>query len=486
MRYNLILCSIVTLIFSVFLTVVPAFASVEVGVDVPPNPSDKYYDSRCEYVYGSTIEYGGRYFGSYVACNIEPSYYGTFIANAVPNGSSWLMRSYAFVDVTNRSDYLFQLYVYSVYQNSSMNLIGWGEVRDSSYDYNHFLTVDDRTYLVVVSNPSLPDTFNVSNVTNYYNDNIEYLDDEYWTSLTDRDIFDKCVNFDHPAIIGEYDASIPCLVRADVSFSNVTVRETVDNNGDIVPLTQAGQIAGIVSPFTNKGFLTSEYAVDYKVFFGMTTCKTVPVNEVVNTESFTLTKYNGGLSLDIFNQASVDWVADNYSVGKFRENPGRKRVSCNVIVVNARLRRKSDGAYGDWYTIGVNNLGYNDNSYHIDYNGYYKPLSQGYSGITSGTNDNPMGEFDDSLTSQYNPSTSITANDVSLGTSENGGVLQQGGVLDLITANGDTNYDNILDALGDVPQLFGVVFGFFPPYVLAFIGTAFILLVSIGIVKILI
>lgn len=489
MKYNVFLLSITSLIFAFLLSVVPAYA-VEVGGEVPPNPSTLYYDDGCSYVYGSTIDYNNRSFGSYIAMNREPEFYGTFIAKTVSssNGHSYLMRSYAFIDVTNNSDYLYQLYNYGLYQTNSMASVGWGDVLDSSYGYNHFITVDNKRYLVVNSNTNVSDDFVVSDVANYYNDTVQFLSDKFWTDLTDRQIFDLCVNFDHPQLIGEYDSSIPCLIRADVSFSNVTIRQTDGLGGNLEPLTQAGQISGIVSPFTNKGPLTSDYVIDYQVLFGMATCRTLPVNQVIATDILTLTKYNGGLSLDIFNQASIDYVTEKYAVGKFFEGSNKLKVSCNVISLNARLRRKSDGAYGDWYSIGVNNLGFNDSSYHVDYDGNYKPLSQGYSGIVSGSVQTilPSADFDDALTSQNAPSTAISVNGTSLGTSESGGVLQQGGIMDLITATGETNYNNILSYLGDVPKLMGVVFGYLPPFFISFITTAFVLLITIGLIKMLV
>lgn len=477
MRYNIFLCGFAVLIFSVLLSVVPSYA-VEVGVDSPPNPSDRYYDTRLEYIYGSTIEYNNRFFGSYVALKYEPTYYGSFIAKSVNSSAShgYLMRTYAFVDVTNTSDYLYQLYVHSVYQIDSMSSTSWGDVRDSNYDYNSFFTSEGKRYLVVYSNSSLPDDFDVVEVTNYYNDTVQFLSDKYWVNLTNAEIFELCKNFDHPQLIGEYDSTIPCLVRADVAFSNVSTSDS-----DV----KSGHVVGIVSPLTSQGVLTSDYYIDYQCFFGYVTCQTSPYYKDLDYKVYSVMKYNGGVDLSLFNSDVLSWTESTYN--PFTSGAKSLKVSCNTISINMRLRRKSDGAYGDWYSVGINNLGFNESSYTISGDGY-KPVSTGYSGIVNGSSQTivPTSDFDDLLTTQNNPSTTISANGVSLGTSEGGGVLQQGGVIDLITATGDTNYDNILSYLGEVPKLIGVVFGYLPPFFISFITTAFILLVTIGIVKVLI
>lgn len=474
MKYNVILLSLATLFFSVFLSVVPSYANVEVGVDVPPNPTDISFDDRCEYVYGSTIYDGSKYYASYVASNEDTTIYGSFINIA---GVNKLFRSYVYIPITDNS-YLWQNFAVGYTNANNFTSVAWGSVRDSSYQYKTIVNIDGVQYLSINTNTLLPNDISLSEVE-FFNDSVQLLENE-WSSYSETDIFNLCKDFDHPQLIGEYDASIPCLIRADVSFSNVTLAETD------VPLVQTGHVEGFVSPLTNKGVLTSEYVVDYQVFFGYLTCKNTPFYghvQQLDSDFYSFWKYNGGLDLSIFNDTVEAWTRD-----KWLPFPSAMvRVSCNTISINARLRRKSDGNYGDWYSIGVNNLGFNPDSYSVTGSDYI-PKSTGYSGIVSGATQTltPTADFDDLLTTQNAPSTSIIANDSSLGTSESGGVLQQGGIVDLITATGDTNYDNILDALGDVPQLLGTVFGFFPPYVLAFIGTAFILLVSIGIVKILI
>ena len=469
MRFNVMLCSIATLIFSAFLSIVPTYA-VEVGVDVPPNPTNISFDDRLFSVVGSTAFDGSSYYASYIASNYEPTYYGSFINK---NGVNKLMRTYAYVPTSN-SNYLWQLFTVNYLNSSSFSTVAWGSVRDSNYQYQSTITIDGVTYVVMSTNVLLPNNVDFS-VLEYFNDSVQLIEGE-WSDYTDSQIFELCKNFDHPAIIGEYDSSIPCLVRADVSFSNVPT-----SDDDVL----AGHVVGIISPFTNQGALTSDYYIDYQCFFGYITCKTVPFVAELDTKLYSSIKYNGGVDMSLFNSDVLNWTETTYN--PFRSGSGSVKVSCNTISLNMRLRRKSDGNYGDWYTVGINNLGYNESSYSIR-GGNYNPVSTGYSGIVSGSVQTivPTADFDDLLTSQNNPSTTISANGTNLGTSEGGGVLQQGGILDLITSTGETNYDNILSYLGDVPKLMGVVFGFLPPFFISFITTAFLLLVTVGLVKMLI
>lgn len=483
MKFDVLLCSIATLIFSVFLSVVSVFAYGEENPPYPP--STLPYEDLTFYFGSSLMDSNGRTYGIYCAFDRTPSYRGVFL-NPRSDGNFDLVACACFPYDTSLA------WTYCRYNNTT-SPESWRSTLDHFYGLSgyemgeySFTAPDGIRWIVLYNNTvSVPSSF-VDNPI--YGDYIQILTEHLSTA---SEWYEACHDYVPPTIIGEYDSTIPTLKRADVSFSNVPTSITTLSGMSVVPSVYSGHIVGIVSPFTSQGLLTSDYYVDYQVIFGYSTLKMRPYIKEIDKKYYTAMRYDGGLSLDIFNDEVYAWTEDTYI--SLLNPTGDLRVSCNAISINARLRRKSDGSYGDWYSIGVNNLGYNESSYeqsagNIVLGDGYTPLSQGYSGIVSGSEQTltPTANFDDLLTNQVNPSTSITSNDVSLGTSNNGGILQQGGILDLITADGETNYNNILDALGDVPQLFGVVFGFFPSYVLAFIGTAFILLVSIGIVKILI
>lgn len=476
-------------IFFAFVVVIVSFTlssvKADYGEENPPYPPSTLPISELTYYFGSSLmDSNGVTYGIYRAFDRTPSYQGVFLnPRADGSGNFDLVACACF-------PYDSQLTWTRCAFNNTTTSESWRNTLDifyglSSYSQGEYSFTDsDGIRWIVLFNDSVivPSSFVNNSV---YGDYIQPLSSHLSTA---SEWYEACKNYVPPTVLGEYDSTIPTLIRSDVAFSNVPTSIT-NALGDTT--VYSGNVVGIVAPFTTSGVLTSDYYVDYQVFFGYSTVQTRPYIKELDLQYYSTMVYNGGLDLSVFNDNVLAWTESNYS--SLRNPSGNLRVSCNTISINARLRRKSDGNYGDWYSIGVNNLGFNEDSYNQSSSNFvindgYTPISQGYSGIVSGSNQSitPTADFDDLLTSEASPSTSISSNGTSLGTSTDGGVLQQGGVLDLITATGETNYDNILSYLGDVPKLLGVVFGFLPPFFISFITTAFILLVTIGLVKMLI
>lgn len=462
-----------TLLFS-FVFATKVFAEIVPSDEQsPPQPSTSNLQISNPYIIGSTVEIDGIYVGRYIASNYQPTFYGSYLT--IRNGSPYLViSSYYQVGVGGSlsiTDLKYQMFLGSDYQSNpiwSQNLVSWGQVSNqpTNISTSAYQTFNNGIiYFVREEYWAIPS----SNFSEYqtFGDSVQILDIN-WSSLTDQEKFNYAVNFSHASLTTYYDPSIPSFVKSTFYVN----RTPVSSNNSLItyPL-----VTGTLDTLLSDGstFDLSIYFIDIIAestagtwrFSGNLQSGTA-TSKLIDSTTFYYSKYNGNsLDLSLFNTQ----LLRDYSRLSLPSNS--TSIVPNDVVFNVRLRRKSDGCFGNWLVLSLDKTGYGNRD-----QGYN---TNALTGISSGASNNatPTTNTDSSLTSNANINVTFGFDDTSLGTSNGMSRLVQNGTFQAV------DIGSITSVFGQVPQLFGAVFSFLPPFVLQFIALAFTTVVAVAIIK---
>ena len=478
MKINTFFCGFTAFIIFALLSFVPCFAVVPDDNSCPPNPPSSGYSSSNVDCVGTTAYYSTNnvYYCGYIACNYPIDYYGSFITTSYGEPQ---MRIYAYIrvgvgGVFDRTDITWQTIGRDIITGGLSPLTPWGNF-DWSFQYKTIESYNNSIQYLKVSNTvSLPHNVDYDSYS-YFNDVVQFLEKDF-SEYTEQDIFNLCLDFSHPSVIGVYDDTVPSFTKANFNFSNI-----IDDNVDKVAANR-GVISGELQSLLSDGtqYTSSEYFVDLRtsIKYNLSVMggnEYSPILTLAQSQTFSHSYYGqNDLDLTTFNDMYHDDML-LFVRGVPSAPPGRVRiVTADSITLNVRLRRRSDGNYGNWLVVKADNVG------DSVWNGREQPVSSGVSGIQYGSEplEGSVSTIDSGLTGQTGVKVNFTVDGSALGSSSNGSRIYEGG------GNHSTvDVGAITQSVKSVPQLFGVVFSFLPPEILLFISVAFVTLIAVAIVK---
>ena len=451
------------------------FAYVDVNEDnSPPFPNDNNLLVGDNYIIGTSNNYNDNWQGCFIASNQAPAFYGSFYTIDSSRPRLHVCAFYQIGANGNWHDTTLELqgfsatsfaYTSNIWTSSS----AWGRVFNKDYNWfssNVYTYNNGINYYYADFSCDLSSQLD-SNSYTWFNDSVEILSVD-WYNLSNSQIFQKCVNFSHPTIMGVYDNSVPTFISADLHANKVSISDSMCDT-----LSLSGQLNNVLSDgntFDSETYVIDSLAsLEFGLWqFGGSWQSGDAFSKCIKTYNFNYSIFNlSNLNLDLFNGSFRNTV--NNDIPSFSGSD--KYLTPNNLVLNFRLRRKSDGNFGDWFVLDMSDLGYGNRS-----TGY---TTSANSGIVTGASNfqNASSQIDSELTENSNIKVSFDFNGTSLGTSYGKRLYEGGGY------NSSVDIGRITTNFGQVPQMFSVVFSFLPPFVLEFIAMAFVTTVAVAIVK---
>lgn len=469
MRYNFILCSLTSVIFSLFLFVVTSFGA-DYPSNNPPFPPSELPADNLSYYFGSALSSDGHsFYGNFISYDRTPTYKGVFLRPRSSSSSGYdLITCACFPYDTNLT------WSTCKYTNTN-SAVNWRTTIEhfyglSSYSMGEHSFYDSSNTRWIVYWDSVQIPLSLVNIENgvlnntIYGDYIQVIDSSVDTA---SEFYGLCESYFVPIPEGSFNDSIPSFVdsysyywegQLPISSSGLEMITYYATNIDFSPSLSDGST-----------YDSSIYVIDYALRFTIGGYR--EVDSVAESYQLATTQSFQELSLantdthfvlnNMFHDISMDPIYHFMGVGF-------DKYAWQDVYVSARLRRRSDGAFGHWYTVRADKLPTSESSF--------------YTGLTSGIEDSvnsAFSEIDSALSSAVDTVSSFVKDDVAMGTAKNNNRIYEGGGLGFEPVD----VSSLTGVVRQVPSLFAVIFSFLPPEVLLFISTAFVTMIALAIVK---